>query len=78
MSSAETAIKDAEERQLQCLLALHALCAADVGVLVQAHGGPGYFVRGLAPYFKVELWLWLVQAQGGLGYFVRAGTGTLF
>jgi len=44
---------------------------------VQAQGGLD-FVRGLAPYFKVELWLWLVQAQGGLGYFVRAGTGTLF
>eukprot|EP00967_Tisochrysis_lutea_P015575 scaffold17562_cov23-Tisochrysis_lutea.AAC.1 len=52
VAAAEASLGRAELQQLQCLLALHALCAADVGVLVQAHGGAAYFARGVAPYFK--------------------------
>ena len=52
-AAAGAALSSAEDKQLQCLIALHVLCAADVGVLAQAKGGPAYFVRGLAPYFKV-------------------------
>ncbi|KAF5830563.1 hypothetical protein DUNSADRAFT_14347 [Dunaliella salina] len=52
VAAAQASLGRAELQQLHCLLALHALCAADVGVLVQAHGGAAYFARGVAPYFK--------------------------
>lgn len=39
----------------RCLLALHALCVADVGVVAEAFGAdPAHLVRGLMPSLKVN------------------------
>lgn len=44
----------ASEELFQCLLALHALCAADVGLLMQEGRDQQRVVHCLAPYLKAS------------------------